>query len=65
VIGVKEIHSEFYQGDLNGRDHFGNLSVGRVILKSSSSAGATVHDEPWPLLRLVSIGPDPATFVYI
>jgi hypothetical protein len=26
-------------------------------------SGATVHDEPWPLLRLVSIGPGPETFV--
>jgi hypothetical protein len=25
----------------------------------SSSAVATAHDEPWPLLRLLSIGPDP------
>jgi hypothetical protein len=33
VIGVKEINAEFYQGSLTGRDHFGNLSVGRLILK--------------------------------
>jgi hypothetical protein len=30
-----------------------------------SSAGATVRDEPWPLLRLFAIGPDPETFVSI
>jgi hypothetical protein len=28
-----------------------------------NSAGATVHDEPCPLLRLVAIGPDPVIFV--
>jgi hypothetical protein len=26
-----------------------------VLLAASSSSGATVHDEPWPLLRLLSI----------
>jgi hypothetical protein len=30
---------------------------------TSSSAGATVHDEPWLLLRLLAIGPDPVTSV--
>jgi hypothetical protein len=34
-------------------------SVYATALLSSSSAGATVHDEPWPLLRLLDIGPDP------
>jgi hypothetical protein len=29
---------------------------------SSSSAGAGIHDEPWPLLRLIAIGLDPVTF---
>jgi hypothetical protein len=28
-----------------------------------SSSGAAVYDEPWPLLRLLSIGPDPVSFV--
>jgi hypothetical protein len=65
VIPIKEIHAEFYQGGLNGRDHFGNLSVGRVISKSSSSASATVHDELWPFSRLFTIGPNPVTFVSI
>jgi hypothetical protein len=34
---------------------------------SSSSAGAPVSDEPWPLLRLISTDPDPdpVTFVSI
>jgi hypothetical protein len=31
----------------------------------SSSAGATVHDGLRPPLRLLAIGPDPVTFVYI
>jgi hypothetical protein len=30
---------------------------------TSSPAGARVHDELWPLSRLVSIGPDPVAFV--
>jgi hypothetical protein len=32
---------------------------------SSSSTSATVHDEPWPLLRLLSIGPDPVGYGFI
>jgi hypothetical protein len=28
-----------------------------------SSAGATVHDEFWPLLQLFAISPNPGTFV--
>jgi hypothetical protein len=40
----------------------------KVLLKtspfsSSSSTGATVHDELRPLLRLLFIDPDPLTFV--
>jgi hypothetical protein len=30
---------------------------------SSFFTRATVHDEPWSHLRLLSIGPDPVTFV--
>jgi hypothetical protein len=30
---------------------------------SFSSMGATVHDEPWSLLRMLSIDPDPVIFV--
>jgi hypothetical protein len=36
-----------------------------VASSSSSSAGATVHDEPWLLLRILFFGPDPVTFVSI
>jgi hypothetical protein len=31
----------------------------------SSSAAATIHEEPWPLVRLLAIGPDLVTFVSI
>jgi hypothetical protein len=31
----------------------------------SSSAGATVPEEPWPPLRLLAIGPNPVTKIII
>jgi hypothetical protein len=30
---------------------------------TSSSVSVTVHSEPWPLPQLLSIGPDPVSFV--
>jgi hypothetical protein len=39
------------------------VSYFRQETVTSSSAGAAVHDEPWPLLRLLATGPDPVTFI--
>jgi hypothetical protein len=36
-----------------------------LLLFVSSPAGTMVRDEPWPLLRMLVIGPDPVTFVSI
>jgi hypothetical protein len=36
-----------------------NDAVRLRISSSFSSTGATAHDEPGPLLRLPSVGPDP------
>jgi hypothetical protein len=35
------------------------------IWSHQSSTGVTVHDEPWPLVPLLAIGPDPVTFASI
>jgi hypothetical protein len=40
-----------------------NLSYSYSFISSSSCMGTTAHDEPWPLLQLLSIGPNPVTFV--
>jgi hypothetical protein len=38
-------------------------SVTLVFSAPFSSAGATVYDDPWPLLRFLAIGSDHVTFV--
>jgi hypothetical protein len=52
--------------------NFHTIVIFKSFLKQSSAAAAaaaaddddaTVHTEPWPLPRLLSVGPDPVSFV--
>jgi hypothetical protein len=44
---------------------FMDSQVDKIWSLHSSSAGATVHDEPWRLVQLLAIDPDTVTFVPI
>jgi hypothetical protein len=46
-----------------GYVYFGAIYLVSSSSSSSSSASATVHEELWPVLRWLSIGPDLVTFV--